>query len=101
MAGKSANVMARVEPEIKERAESILSGLGIPVSVVINMMYRQIIIKNGIPFSLTLPTAPISAEEMSREQFDAMMEKGLADAKAGNGVPLSDAFSALRSGIEL
>lgn len=40
---KSSNVMARVEPEIKEQAESILSQLGLPVSVLINSLYRQII----------------------------------------------------------
>lgn len=38
MATKSANVLARVEPEVKEQAESILSKLGIPASVVINML---------------------------------------------------------------
>lgn len=33
MATKSANILARVEPEVKEQAEEILSKLGIPVSV--------------------------------------------------------------------
>ena len=42
---KSSNVMARVEPEIKEQAESILSQLGLPVSVLINSLYRQIIMR--------------------------------------------------------
>ena len=43
MATKSANILARVEPEVKEQAEEILSKLGIPASVVINMLYKQII----------------------------------------------------------
>ena len=34
MATKSANVLARVEPEVKEQAESIMSKLGLPASVV-------------------------------------------------------------------
>ena len=38
---KSSNVMARVEPEIKEQAEGILAQLGLPVSVVINVLCRQ------------------------------------------------------------
>ena len=41
MATKTANVLARVEPEVKEEAESILNQLGIPASVVINMLYKQ------------------------------------------------------------
>ena len=40
MASKSANVMARVEPEIKAQAEAVLDQLGLPVSVVINSLYR-------------------------------------------------------------
>ena len=100
MAGKSANIMARVEPEIKERAEGILSDLGIPVSVLINMLYRQIIVNNGVPFSLTLPSVPLSIDDMSKEQFDSVMEQGLADAKSNRGVSLNDAFRTLREGIQ-
>ena len=47
MATKTANVLARVEPEVKEEAESILNQLGIPASVVINMLYKQIIMTKG------------------------------------------------------
>ena len=32
MATKSANLYARIEPDVKEKAESILSTLGIPAS---------------------------------------------------------------------
>ena len=39
---KSANVTARIQPEIKENAEAILNKLGIPVSVFIDMTYRQV-----------------------------------------------------------
>ena len=41
MASKTSNVVARVEPEIKEQAEEIMAQLGIPVSVVINMLYKR------------------------------------------------------------
>lgn len=34
MATKSANLYARIEPEVKEKAESILSALGIPAPVL-------------------------------------------------------------------
>lgn len=47
MASKSANVMVRVEPEIKAQAEAVLDKLGLPVSVVINSLYRQIIMQQG------------------------------------------------------
>ena len=47
---KSANLYARIEPEIKEQAEKILSTLGIPASNAINMFYKQIILHRGLPF---------------------------------------------------
>ena len=39
---KSANLNARIEPELKEQAEEILAALGIPASNAITMFYRQI-----------------------------------------------------------
>ena len=48
MAAKTANVMARVEPSVKEQAEEIMEMLGIPVSVVINTLYKQIIMTRSI-----------------------------------------------------
>ena len=52
---KNATVSARIDEDVKDQAEDILRQLGIPVSVVINTLYHQIINKNGIPFTLTLP----------------------------------------------
>lgn len=57
MATKSADILAYVEPEVKEQAEKILSELGISASVVINMLYKQIIMTKSIPFSVALPKA--------------------------------------------
>ena len=52
---KNATVSARIDEDVKDQAEDIMRQLGIPVSVVINTLYHQIINKNGIPFTLTLP----------------------------------------------
>ena len=46
---RTANVFARVEPEIKEQAESILDQLGIPMSNAVGMFLRQIIIQSQAP----------------------------------------------------
>ena len=98
MSAKSANIIARVEPEIKEQAESIMEQLGLSASGVINMLYRQIILRNGLPFSVTIPAAPPTLDTMTREEFDAMLAKGLAQAEAGEGVSLYEAFQSLRNG---
>ena len=55
MATKSANLYARIEPDVKEQAEGILAALGIPASNAINMFYKQIILQRGLPFELKSP----------------------------------------------
>lgn len=84
MAAKTANVMARVEPSVKEQAEEIMEMLGIPVSVVINTLYKQIIMTRSIPFSLSLPAVPVARDEMDDAAFHTMMARGLSEAKADN-----------------
>ena len=69
--------MARVEPQVKEQAEEIMDMLGIPVSVVINTLYKQIIMTRSIPFSLSVPKVPVARDELDDAAFSAMMERGL------------------------
>ena len=99
MATKSANVLARVEPEIKEEAESIMSKLGIPASVVINMLYKQIIMTKSIPFPLSLPKEPLSLDSITTDEFDTIMETGLSQAKANQSRHYTDVLTDLRQEI--
>ncbi len=99
MTTKSCTVMARVEPEIKEKAESILSALGVSSSGIINMLYRQIILTHGIPFPITMPHPLPVLEEMPQGELDSMLEKGLAQAKAKQGYTLDEVFDALEKDI--
>lgn len=96
MATKTANVLARVEPGIKERAEEIMNQLGIPASVVINMLYKQIVMTRSIPFALAVPSAPSARDEMDAATFDRLMQRGLNEAKADNSRPAADVFAELR-----
>lgn len=100
MATKSANVLARVEPEVKEQAESIMSQLGLPASVVINALYKQIIMTKSIPFSLSLPKEPTTLDSMTNDEFNAIMEKGLTQAKNDISYPVADVFANLRQELK-
>jgi DNA-damage-inducible protein J len=100
MALKSSNVTARVEPEIKEKAEAILSSLGISASNGINMFYRQIIMWNGLPFRPSIPAnRPTALDEMTKEELDSKLARGLAQAKAGEGMPADELFDSLKQEI--
>ena len=98
MANTSA-VYARIDTGLKEHAEGILSQLGIPVSVFIDMAYWQVILRDGIPFSLELSAKLPTRDTMTRSEFDAMMQTGLDQAKRGESSPLDEAFARLRAEI--
>lgn len=93
---KSANLYARIEPDVKEQAEMILSALGIPASNAINMFYKQIILNNGLPFAVKLPDHPLDISRMTAAQLDEELEKGYADIRSGRTVPMEQAFADIR-----
>ena len=53
---KTAVITARVEPEVKEEAEKVLSEIGLTMSQAVTLYLRQIVYQRGIPFELKLPT---------------------------------------------
>ena len=93
---KSANLYARIEPELKEQAEMILAALGIPSSSAITMFYKQIVLNNGLPFEVKLPSHPLDISRMTAAQLDAELEKGYADMQAGRTIPAEQVFADIR-----
>ena len=91
MATKTSNVTARIQPNIKEQAEAILDRLGIPVSV--DMTYRQVIMRDGVPFSLDIPDKLVTRDSITQAEFDTMMQTGLAQAKKNDSVSVDEAFN--------
>lgn len=97
MATKSANLYVRIEPDVKEQAESILSALGIPASNAINMFYKQIILQRGLPFDVKIPeNKMIDMGSLSETQLQEELEKGYADMAAGRTKPVKEVFSDIR-----
>ena len=99
MATKTANVTARIQPAIKEQAEAILERLGIPVSVFIDMTYRQVIIRDGVPFPLNIPDKLITRDTVTNVEFDTMMQTGLTQAKQDDSISVDEAFNQLKTEI--
>ena len=92
--------MARVAPDVKSQAEAIMEQLGIPASVVINALYKQIIMTRSIPFSMKVTNHPLSLEEMDESAFNAMMETGYQQAVNGETLPVSEAFEAIKKELK-
>ena len=54
---KTAMVRARVEPNLKDRAESVFRRLGLNATQAITMFYKQVELREGLPFDVVVPTA--------------------------------------------
>jgi DNA-damage-inducible protein J len=57
MPSKTSTIRARVDPELKADAEAIMEELGLTASDVIRTLYRQIVLRKGLPFELKVPNA--------------------------------------------
>ena len=102
MAAKSANLYARIEPDVKEQAEEILATLGIPASNAINMFYKQIILQRGLPFEVKIPsTRPVNVNTLSEAEFTEELEKGYADMQVGRTKNVKKAFADIRKDCNL
>ena len=95
---KSTNLYVRVEPNVKENAETILTQLGIPMSNAVGMFLKQVILHRGMPFDVTLPPDhPLDISTLTEDEFHAELEKGYADIQKNNVLPAKEAFTSLRS----
>ena len=94
---RTTNVFARIEPELKEEAEGVLSQLGIPMSNAIGLFLRQVVLQRGIPFEMKLPQRKLLAlDALSETEFNAEIEKGFADMASGRMRSAADVFADLQ-----
>ncbi|MCX6354446.1 MAG: type II toxin-antitoxin system RelB/DinJ family antitoxin [Candidatus Aureabacteria bacterium] len=54
---KTATVRARIQPQLKHHAEKIFRHLGLNATQAITMFYKQVELREGLPFDIAIPTA--------------------------------------------
>ena len=88
---KTANIYTRVDPTVKEQAETVLNQLGISMATAMEMYLRQIALQRKIPFEMALPNVrPIALDDLSDKEFDALMERAVKEYADGNYVSVQD-----------
>jgi DNA-damage-inducible protein J len=70
--GKTTTIRARIEPDLKSEVDSILTQLGLTASETIHLLYRQIKMRQGLPFDIRIP--------------NELTARTLTSSKAGQGV---------------
>jgi DNA-damage-inducible protein J len=69
---KTGMIRARIDPELKARAEAVLGTLGLNASDAIRLFYTQVTLSDGLPFDVRIPNAET--------------RKAIRDARAGKGL---------------
>jgi DNA-damage-inducible protein J len=52
---KTSTVRARIEPDLKDRAEKVFRKLGLTSTQAITLFYKQVELRNGLPFEIVIP----------------------------------------------
>lgn len=66
---KTGYVTARIEPKLKQEAESIFSALGVSTTEALTMFYRQVTMHKGLPFPVRIPNAETVAALKEARDF--------------------------------
>jgi DNA-damage-inducible protein J len=71
---KTDTVHARIEPELKTEAESVLKRLGLSPTQAIRLFYRQVALRRGLPFSVEIPNEETQAAMRDALDGDQLVE---------------------------
>ena len=85
--GKTATINVRVDEMDKKSAEQVLNQLGMPMSTLVTLLLKQVVLTKSIPFTISLPDA---------DEFGAMMVEAYHEADSGDVQPANDFFKEFR-----
>ena len=92
---KTATLNFRVNPDLKNRVENILSSLGLTMSSAIDIYLNQISLTGGIPFPLKLPNVPssVNADLMTDKELHNKLQNGYREAIEGKAIDAKKALN--------
>lgn len=80
---KSAIIQARIDPDIKNKAQNIFSRLNISMSEAISIFLTQVTLKRGIPFKISLPN-DLTSETLKKSDKGKKLHKVSSVDKLGS-----------------
>lgn len=102
MAAKTTNVYIRVEPEVKIVAEKMFNQLGILFSTAVNLFLKQVVMKQCIPFELTVSSHhPVFFDNLTEGEKDAIIAEGYQGYRKKQGTVVADVFADLEKDYKL
>lgn len=95
----TSEIRSRIEPELKEEAQDVLSRCGLNFSDAIRLFLRQVVAAKGLPFEIKeVPNAETRAAMIEARQTRAryLTAKDLFDDLEGKGPKKKRANKAVR-----
>ena len=77
-----AIIKSRIDLDLKNEVERVLSELGLTVSDAIRMTFKQIAARQGLPFDVKIPNAQTQAAMRDADAWVAAMRAGTSTAPA-------------------
>ena len=95
---KTATLNLRINKDVKQNAEEVLSALGLSMTAAITIYLKQIALKGAIPFELALPKGPdhLNTDLMTANEIRALLDKGMDDIENGRTMPAKEFFESFR-----
>jgi len=84
----TSEIRSRIEPELKDEAQAVLSRVGLNISDAIRLFLRQVVAARGLPFEVR--------EYPNATTQDAMLEARQAPARYDTAKDLTDAVEGKR-----
>lgn len=74
-------INVRIDAETKAQAEAVLSKIGLAPSDAIRMLYRQVIMRQGLPFMPHVETPPMKKGAKNMVKIRAAIKKSITKNK--------------------
>ena len=83
---KSEMIRARVEPDLKQEAETVFAKLGLSTTQAITLFYKQVTLQQALPFAVKIPNAETRETLQNAYDGEDLTEYESLDAlKAAHG----------------
>jgi DNA-damage-inducible protein J len=95
----TSEIRSRIEPDLKDEAQAVLSRVGLNISDAIRLFLRQVVVARGLPFELReTPNATTQAAMLEARQTRARYDtaKDLIDGVEGKRPKKKRAHKAVR-----
>jgi len=61
---KNTSISIRMDSDLKERAEYVIDQLGLNMTVVVNMLFHQIVREQAVPLSMSLGSSVSTLDDL-------------------------------------